>query len=95
MPCLSRRQRYLFSCHLQYQTDLLKSFIVPLICDDSSDDEARISSIQLSTFVYAILEDSCYIFHSNSYPADVRCACSQINDVPHWKSIVAGKIYND
>jgi hypothetical protein len=74
---------------------LLKSFTVPLICDDSSDDESRTSSIQLSTFVYVILEDTCYFFCSNSYRADIRCAHSQINDVPRWKSIVAGEIYND
>jgi hypothetical protein len=67
--------------------NLLKSFTVFLICGDSSDsdtseDEAHSSSIQLSKFVYTILEDSQYIFHPKIYPPDIQRAHFELHDIP-------------
>ena len=64
MPRYSYREHYIFSGHLEYQKELLPSFLIPYICNDSSDDESsgdendRNSSILLKTATYTLLEDS-------------------------------------
>jgi hypothetical protein len=100
MPRYSYREHYIFSCHLEYQKELLSSFLIPYICNDSSDDESsgdendRNSSILLKRATYTLLEDSCYLFRSPTYRPNIRRS-RQGEDVPCWLRIINGEIYNE
>jgi hypothetical protein len=90
MPQYSYRERYIFSCHLDYQKDLLSSFLTPYICNDLSDDESYgdgndcNSSILLKTATYTLFEDSRYLFRSPTYRPEIRHS-RQGEEVPPWE----------
>jgi hypothetical protein len=98
MPRYSYREHYIFSCHLEYQKELLSSFLIPFTCNDSSDDESsgdendHNSSILLKTATYSLLEDSRYLFCSPASRPDIR-GSRQGGDVPRLLRIINGEIY--
>jgi hypothetical protein len=78
---------------LEYQKELISSF---LSSDDESsgDENDRNSSILLKTATYTLLEDSCYLFRSQTYRPDIRRS-RQGEDVPHWLRIIKREMYNE
>jgi hypothetical protein len=100
MPRHSNREKFINQLHLEIQGEILSSFVVPLLCLDSSDEdsdeeEGQRYAIAAKAATYAAMEDSRYIFHISTYRPDVRCAGSFGDVVPRWKSIINGDIYNN
>ena len=99
MPRRSEREQFIYGFHLEIQKVILKSFAVPLLCgdtsdEDSDDDEEQNVDVVSTAFVYSALEDSRYIFCPLTYRPDIR-GTSFVDGTPRWKQILRGGIYND
>ncbi len=100
MPRRSNREKFINELHLQFQGAILSSFVIPLLCSDSSNEDSdeedgRRYAIAAKAAAYSAMEDSRYIFRTAIYRPDVRCAGVLGDAVPRWKSIIKGDIYND
>jgi hypothetical protein len=87
MPRQSNHENFLHQFHTKIQGEILSSFVVPLLCSDSSDDdsdgeEERCYSIAAKVAAYAAMEDSRYIFRTLTYRPDVQHAGSFWDDEP-------------
>jgi hypothetical protein len=99
MPRRSERDKLLRDLHIELQNDIVKTFAIPLLCNDSSDDdtdeeEDRQMVVVAKIAAYTAMEDCCYLFREPKYRNDIRLI-NKSNLMPRWKQILNGTIYND
>ena len=99
MPHRSERDKLLRDLHIELQNDIVKTFAIPLLCYDSSDDdtdeeEDRQMVLVAKIAAYTAMEDCRYLFWEPKYRNDIRLI-NKSNLMPRWKQILNGTIYND
>jgi hypothetical protein len=99
MPHWSEREQFIYGFHLEIQKEILKSFAVPLLCSDTSDEESDEEEeenfdVMSKAFVYYALKNSHYIFCPLTYRPDIK-GTRFMGNTPRWKQILRGEIYND